>query len=803
MRLQQIFIFFVACCLQTSILWGQDSSIIGVVTDENNIPIPFANVVLKDTASKIISGTITEDSGAFIFDSLEDGSYKLNVSFIGYQDYESNVITLSRKLQLPTIQLLENTESLDEVTLTAKRPVITRESDRLVFNVENSILSSGSTWDIINTTPGVIVRQDELTVRNQRVAVYLNDQRVQLDAAELQSLLEGMGGEAVKAVEVIMNPPARYESEGGPILNIVSSKAKFEGYKGSVNARGTYGIFPKHYFGMSHFWKTKKVNLFFNYGYNPLKKTKQNDNFINYFLPSGTASWNQDFELKQWTQAHSANLILDYAISERQTLGITAIGLLSPNETALGRSLTDIDQDIDPFSIRTISGVDSEKSNIALDINYDYALENANFSTNVHYTNYNRDVNQRLTSAYRDDDQSLFRTVRFNSQALQDIEIYTAQLDFSSMLGKVSFETGVKYATIDSRSKIDFSNVQNEGNNGLSLAENDDFLYDENVFAGYLSFAREWKKWSIKTGLRAEQTDSKGNSLILNETVDLSYLEWFPSAYIQFKASTNHVFSIDYGRKLERPRYQDLNPFSYFINENNVITGNSGLLPSFSHNFNLNYAIQEKYFFDVYYRDNGENILILPLQDNVNQVLRTERQNAVASKSWGIDFTHAKSIAKWWYFYTYLSAFHEEETFVARESNDEIVTNAVEGVFVSGYNFFTLDKEKGWKAEASIEYLSKFLSASYVVDGTTNVSLGISKSFWNDRAQLTIKGNDLLGEANALARSQYLNQDNAYLAIPETQNLQIGFKYNFGNFKLEDNKRSIDKKELERLEITN
>lgn len=783
-------------------LLSQEFALSGKIVSSDGEPIPFANVVLLSPEAEVIKGAISEENGSFAFNEVPAGSYKIRASFVGFTEYNSPVFSVSSDKVLDDISLEENAESLDEVTVTAKKPVIRREADRIVFNVENSIISSGSTWDILKSTPGVVEKQGSLTVRNQGIQVYLNDRKVELTDFELKGLLEGLGGETIKEIEVIMNPPARYDAEGGPILNIISSQSKFEGYKGSITARGTYGIFPKHYFGTSHFLKGKKVNLFFNYSYNPLKLSHQSDNFINYFNPQGGRDrWVQDFERITNTNAHNANLILDYQVSEKHSLSLSVLGLYSPNEVSANTNRTIVTPAIDdPFGINTNSGIDSEKTNLAIDLQYKITLKKGALSSNLHHTRYNREVAQSLNSDYTDAQGASFSTVRFNSDAIQDIEIYTGGLDYTTTLGSVNFETGAKFSIIDSRSTINFTDIQNDFQNGLSEASNDDFLYDENVFAGYVSFAKDWKKWSAKAGLRAEQTESLGNSLVLNQQVDLNYFEWFPSAFVQYQASENHSWSLDYGRKLDRPRYQDLNPFASFLNENNFNTGNPNLLPSFSNNFNLNYSLKNSYFFDIYFRDNGENILTLPFQDNVNQVLRTERQNALGSKSWGFDFQHARSITKWWYFYTYISIFHEEETFRAVESDNVEYTNEVDGVYLSAYNSFTLSKDKTWTAEASVGYFSNFISASYIQDPTTNVTLGLKKSFWKERATLTVTASDVLGEANALLTSRYLNQDNAYFAVPETQNLRIGFTYNFGNFKLEDNERSIDKNEIDRID---
>lgn len=781
-------------------LLGQEYSIEGSVVDQNNTSIPYCNVILMDSAQSIVSGTITEDNGTFIFDSLQQGEYVVKVSFVGYKDYVSDTIMLSQKHTIPTIQLMPSAETLGEIVLTGRKPVITRKLDRLVFNVENSILSNGSTMDILKRTPGVVVNQDKITVRNEGVTVYLNNRRVQLDSQEVQALLESLGGDVVQSVEVIQNPPAEYDSEGGPVLNIITSKSVSVGYKGNVNVRGTYGIFAKHSFGTSHFFKSEKVDLFFNYSFNPRKQSHRSPSFINYSDQGIATEWDQDFERKERTKAHNTNISLDYKATEKTVLSFAAVGLYSPNEFNTTRSFIDVSSSAaDPFDIKTTSGLRSERTNLAFDAGIRHSLEKGSLSANVHFTTFDRERTQNLRSVYRDDADAILQVVRFNNLARQDIEIYTGQLDYTTTLGKLDFQAGAKVSIIDSQSKIDFLSIQDDGTSGLDQAQNDDFLYDENVVAGYVSFARYWEKWSAKAGLRVEQTNSKGNSLVLNVINDLDYLEWFPTAYLQYKPSEKHSLSIDYSRRLDRPRYQDLNPFSYFLNENNFSQGNANLLPSFSNSLSLNYTLNSSYSFDLYYRDNGENIITLPFQDNINQVLRTVRQNALDSKSWGVDFTHDRSIASWYSIYGYLSAFHEEETFLAVESGNASYTNDIDGFYAYVGNNFTFSKDKTLTGTLSLEYLSTFLSGSYQQEATISLNTGIRKTLWNNRGVLNVQVNDLLNRANGLLTSRYLNQDNGYRVFNETQNLRVGFTYKFGNFKLRDNQKSIDKTERDRI----
>lgn len=792
---------FLVFWLSSLMLIAQDFSLSGKVIDVQNQAIPFANVLLLNPDKTISQGTVTQEDGSFLIEGLDTAGYQLKIAFVGYDDYISDAFALSNDEVFPTVQLNEVTESLEEVVLLGKKPTVVRLADRLVFTVENSIVSNGSTWDILQRTPGVINSQDNLLIRGQNATIFLNDNKVQLSPDELKNLLENLGGDTIKSIEVIANPPAQFDAEDGPVLNIITRKNIMPGYKGSVNAASTYAVFPKYSFGTSHYFKGEKLNLFANYSFNKRKEFKEVESYIN-FRENGirTARWDIDFDRITRSEGHNANVILDYNVDTKNTISFSALGFLSPNMTFRNQTLTDAQglDDTDNFNINTNSQLNTDEVNLALDLKYDLELRNGNLSTNLHYTHYDKDRSQRLGSDYTFDQDLVFRNVDFSTAAEQVIDIYTAQLDYETKLGEVTLETGAKISSIDSQSKIDFFDIDDDVQS-FNSELSDNFTYDENVYAGYLSLAKEWESWSVKAGLRAEQTESIGTSIVLNTVQDLNYLEWFPSAYVQYTPNERHSFALDYGRRLARPRYQDLNPFSYFVTENNVSQGNPNLLPAFANTFNFNYTYKSSYSFDVYFKDNGENIVTLPFQDNSNFVLRTNRQNALESLSYGLDFTHGRTVVKGWYSFLYTSLFHEEETFLAIESDNAIVTNEVDGVYVSLTNYITLNKAKTFTGELSLAYFSQFLSGSYKQEANTNLTAGLRHSFWKKRATLQVTVSDLLGEANALLFSRYLNQDNGYFAVPETQNVRIGFTYNFGNFDLEDNNRSIDKTERDRL----
>jgi outer membrane receptor protein involved in Fe transport len=803
MRIACIFLLVFLTSLN---LVAQTYQIKGKVVNRENQIIPYANILLLQASdSTFVKGTSADDNGLFAITEVEPNLYLLQASYVGIGS-EPRALDITKDVSLGALIIPLETNDLEEVVVTAKRPTLKRLADRLVFSVENTVVSQGTSWDILRNTPGVIVNQEELQIRGQSATVYLNDRKVQLSGQEVKSLLEGLSGTTIKSVEVIANPPARYEADGGPILNIVTAKNIIPGYKGSVNASYTQAVFPKYNFGTSHYYKTDKLNLFANYSISPKKEIKKTDKGINFIDNTNSifSRWDTKYNQIIRTQAHSANLILDYDFNDQNSINLTSNMTLNPgqeSETFLTNEIRDSQRVLDStFTTQNNTGADN--TNLALDLTYVHKLKKpgARLSLNGHYTYYDAEAEQNLSSIYFDDNGSFIRNFGFDTGSQQDIQIYTGQADYSSPIGNASIEAGLKVSSISSESSVDFFNfigTDDEVNASLS----DDYVYDENVYAAYFSLVKNWEKWSMKVGLRGELTKAEGTSLTLNQVNTQDFFEPFPSLYVLYSPSDNHSFAFDYGRNVNRPKYNDLNPFRYFFNENDFEEGNPGLFPSFANNFNLNYTLNSEFFFDIYYRDNGKNIADLVFQNNNSQTLVELKQNVLGSKSYGLDFTVSKNVFPFWFLYAYTSLFHEEETFLAVESNNQEFTNEVDGVYSYLANYLTLSKDGTFTGELTMTYLSKFLFGSYVSGEQLNLTLGLRKSFFNNRATISVAAEDLLERNITTYTSRYLNQDNFYRIRLEQQFIRVGITYNFGNFRLQDNQREIDKKERERLEL--
>lgn len=792
-------------CLAPLFLCSQSFTISGSLVDEERNPLAFGNILLLNvTDSSQIKGSSADEFGKFVIDGVSTGVYFLQAQYFGYSSLVIN-LDVQANIKLGELPMYLEGNALDEVVLTGLRPTIERQSDRVIFRVENTILSQQSTWDILRKAPGVILIQDKLEIRGQEATVYLNDRRVQLSSDEINDLLKGLSGDMIASIEVIPVPPARYDAEGGPILNIRTRQNIIPGYKGSIRSQYEQAIYSKYSFGTSHYYKGKKVGMLLNYNINPRKEYKQTDFYANFFDPSESiyARWETGMERINRSLDQQATFMLDYDPSEKDHLNFTANLSTSPNKTGdyqintlMRNALGVLDS-----TLLTTSALEDDKVNLTADLSYDHQYDKVGkyIKANIHHTQYNLNRRQKGSSDYFNPQGGFLRNFGFSTLAEQNIDITTAQLDYYSPTESGSFEAGFKGSYINSMSRIDYLDV----NNTLppfDIALSDVFKYAEGVGAAYASLTQNWDPWTLKAGLRLEHTEVSANSLTLDQINTQSYFKPFPNIFIGHTLGKESSINLSYNRKITRPNYQDLNPFRFFVNENNYEEGNPNLVPNFSQNFNLNLSLKNTFFVDFYYRDNGKYISPLSFQDNSNQVLLEIFQNVERSHSYGVDFTLSTQLAKFWDFYAYTSVFHEDEVFLDPERQEGTLNNQVNGFYGYFSNDLSFSKDGTFTGEVSVLYLSGFLYGTYKMTETTTLNIGVRKSFGEGRAVISLVGEDLLYRSNARYISRYRTQDNGYAPLPETRLFRLGFTYNFGNFRLNSRTSTIKNDELERIQ---
>ncbi|MFT5256277.1 MAG: hypothetical protein ACI9RL_001634, partial [Candidatus Paceibacteria bacterium] len=700
---------------------------------------------------------------------------------------------------LGTILLHEKTEELDAILIRASKPTIDKRADRLVFNVENTVLSIGNTQNLLKKTPGVFEMEGTYMVQNSPAVIYINNKRVYLTSDELSALLRGYSADNIKSVEVITNPPASYDAEGVAVININTSKGISLGYKGNVSGQWTQGTFAKYQLGSSHFYKNNWLHVYSSYNYNPRRDLKLDDARIGFFNPDGSRSerWFTKLEKVDRSAAHNFNTIVDMTVNERNSLSFSGNFSTNQNNDVTYQNETLVLQEGATMftGFNANSQFENNRTNGFANAQWQHVLneEGASLSLQGNYIFTDSDQLQNLSTRFFDADQTTTGTNSFLTDTFQEIDIYTAKLDFITTIGSYDFSSGLKFSNVSSTSSQNFFDTNSGSTLNPSLS--DLFLYEENIFAAYAQIDRSWEKWSLAAGLRLEQTDVEGDSQSLGQVNTQEYLELFPNLALTHQLNENNSYTLSYKRTIDRPRYTDLNPFKTFLNDFNFNTGNPNLQPSFNNKFTLSWNHQNTWFIDTYFLYTKDLLSDVPFQNNTNNTLNIQSINLNYELQYSIDLATYQYINKSWYTGVSASLFYMENETKAIQSGNVDVVSSTTGFYLNSFNRFNMSEDRTLSMDVDVSYLSSILFGTYEWGGSFVTNVSFNKSIWKRRAQLTLAFNDIFSTQNQRMDTRYLNQDNNYLALPETRTVTLGFTYNFGNFRLENNEITTPEEE--------
>lgn len=797
-----LFLFSILCTSQNIVVDG-------LVKDLSNNPIPFANITLfSENESTFIAGATTNEEGYFVFDNLKTGTVNLKISFLGFNEFEKTY-SIEENINIGTIILEEKTEELDGVVVVAKRPTVKRMVDRLVFNVENSTLSNNNVLDVLKHTPGVLVNNGTISVKNSTPMVYINDRKVHLSIEEVQQLLEGTPANNIKSIEVITNPPAKYEAEGGAVLNIVTSKNIIAGYNGSIFGNYKQGSeYPKYALGTSHFFKTKKLSTYLNYNISPKREFRHNDEFINFIDDDNAvfSSWETDFKRTQKSANQNINANFDYTINDKNSLGFSTNILIAPREPSKTRTNSETlvfgkDMVLDSI-FNTSNRLVEEKFNLAFTLDYlhQFDREGEKISASLHHTNYDFSNFQNVNTGYFLPNEDIaFRDNQFQTFSSQKIKLYTSQIDYELPTGDSGqFEAGGKVSNINSESILNQFVFVN-GNREEDLQNSDTFLYDETNYAGYLSFAKDWEDWSLKSGLRAEYTEIDGNSLSTSQMGNNSYFKLFPSLHLSNKINDNNELYLNYNRRIYRPRYSQLNPFKYFINDNTFISGDPNLRPQIDDEIILGYTFMQNHSFEVYYRNEANPIILALFQDNDNNLIKYVNTNIERSVSYGVYYGSYLTLSNYWNVSLTASVFYYGNEFNSIAGNGVVFTSNKWTTYVEILNSITLLEDNSLNIDMSFVYISPYAEGPSILGARSSLDISLRKSFWNNKASLSIGVVDVFNNYNFTETSRFLNQDVFIDSRKESRLITFGFNYKFGNYRLSNSKKDDDLSERNRI----
>lgn len=779
---------------------AQEIRISGRVIDQQENPIYFANIVLLNPNDSIlVQGTSTNEDGTFALESLHSGNYILQASYIGYILYSTS-LNITTDTELSDIVLKVDTQELQAVEVTKDLPVLEKKTGKLVFHVANTSLSSLSSYEILQQTPGVLTMGDVISIKNSKTTVYINNRRVYLDDSELKSFLQSYAGSNVSDIEIILNPSSKYDADSGYIINIQTNKNVSVGYKGSLEGTYKQGVYSKYGLGTNHYYKSNFLDIYAGYNINQQKWYKEDQGYIQFYQAQQLDDyWEWDMYKTSKYTSHHLNTIFDFTLDDSNFLSLSTNVSFQPNHHVDNQVQTrNYTSTRDYIGGNNALGVlENDNTNIAVNATYTKEINDRNsLSLQTNYVYYHDTSTQGLNTSFFDANEELSQENFLETDGDQQNTIFTAQGDYSMEMQTESLlDFGVKFARISSKSEMLYI-----GSYVPINASDDHFKYQENNLSLYVNYSKDWDTWSFQTGVRGESTSISGVSQALGEINGQDYFELFPNIGLQHQLSENHLLGIYYKRGINRPRYQSLNPYRYYINEYNFISGNPNLTRSIENRVGLEYTYSDNFIFDLYYQNIKGDLNRFSFQDNENKFLYNAYFNAEEFYQYSLDFTYYSYITKNWFVSLYSSAYYYNIGFEAIESDPEVVNLDTFGFFGQLNNWVTLSKDRTWRATVNLEYLTGFYFGNYYLNNRFKTSVGLRKLIWEGRGEFNMNLADVFNSVNVPLKIDYLNQNNWYSARPETRVLTLSFKYKFGNYNLKDNQRDLEIKEQQRLE---
>jgi hypothetical protein len=764
----------------------------GKVLNENNVPLDLVSVTMVLNLEPESAQTkYTDVDGSFEIGPLKAGKYTLMLRNLGFEPYQQELSLEGGNpvIEVPNINLVQNAKLLKEVTITSKVPFVERKLDRTIINVDALISNAGSNvLDALERAPGVSVDQNGGIKLKGRggVSVFIDDKPSYLSGSELESYLKSLSTDNIKRIEIMTNPPAKYEAAGNSgVINIITKRNKGLGVNGNAVLSFQQGQYSRSNNSLNINSNTKKFSLYANLS-GGFRNSFQDLNINRYYKNADeirTSSFSQNSYIVQDGKSANAKIGADYYLNESSTIGTSIKGLSSPggNQTdnvAIIRGANGIESS----RVKADNNTRSSFDNLAYNAYYRRQLDSlgSNLIFDVDYVTYRTNGDQKFKNFVSDSSGLQTYQDQVNGKLPSDIKIFAMKGDFTKMLNQsTKLEAGLKTAYSNTDNQAIYSTTIDgvtQPNYDLSNA----FTYKEWIHAAYFSLTKSFGNFDVQAGLRAERTVLEGNQLgniLKPDTLfNRAYINLFPTFFASWKADGNgfNIFSFSFGRRIDRPYFQDLNPFVSPLDKFTFYGGNPGLLPTYSNNFSLSHSY--KGFLNTSF--NFSKTL-----DGVNETLEikdgiyySRPGNIATNYTYSLSVDGAVPVAKWYSINAYIETGHL--VFKSQLYNQQLNSNGTY-FFITANNSFNLGKD--WNAELRGDYQSDVISGQLLIKSYGTLNLAFQKKILGNKGTIKLAFGDILytRRADGIINNLQLT-DADWNSRLDTRSATLSFSYRFG-----------------------
>ncbi|HVI48704.1 MAG TPA: outer membrane beta-barrel family protein [Chitinophaga sp.] len=678
------------------------------------------------------------------------------------------------KKDTTTVKNLKTVEILNRKKLFEKKP------DRLIYNVQNSISAqTDNLWGQILKLPGVSSNAGNgLNYQNQSIRVLINDKPQTLSGEDLAEYLKSIPANNVSKIELITNPPSRYDAQGGVIINIVTQK-KDKGIYGSIQSVYEQGT-------MSRFRNSADLNIQESkFGIN-MRYSLSNGTYLSYgndetyYQKPGNviSAWKGNYDQPRNNSRHFYQVIFDYYLDKKSTLSAEFNG--SNNRTTGNNVSNNLISHGDILDSIVSSTAHSRipANNYSGNITYNLKIDSTGKQLLIYsdYTNYYKNsgqtvIGQTFDKAYnkRSPDNN------FDINTTQNINLFSIAIDYTTpVFGKYKLETGVKYAFSQINNNLNYY-TYTANSPTTDTTKSNQFIYTEHNAAAYTSISGTWKTTDFKAGIRVENTNTKGESVTNRETNKTQYLKIFPSVSLGTKIGAKHYVDFSYNRRISRPEYFRLNPFRYYGTPYQIFVGNPFLKPSLTDRWALGYTYDDNLYVTLYYTLINNSFQQLTYQDNVTSTLTYTHVNFGQKKEFGIYAGYSKSIAAWEVnLYFQLTRQIHQTMYL-----DKVLDNRNWRSTFSADNTFKISKKKNIDVQLSTWYVSGSVQGIFVAGSSFGTDIFLRKQFpprWNASLGVT----DLFLSQSAWYEVNYQGQHLRSIEWGDSRQVRLSLSYKFG-----------------------
>ncbi|MDF7811019.1 TonB-dependent receptor [Hymenobacter sp. YC55] len=776
----------------------------GTVQEASGQAVTFATLTLHRAAdSVVVKSEFSDDKGGFRLVAVAPGRYLVLASQVGFvRRWSAPFEVAGAEVKLPTITLqASGATNLKEVTVVGQKPLFERLADRTIVNVEGSTLAAGaSSLEVLGRSPGVTVDgNDNLALKGrQGVMVLIDGKRQPMTGSELADYLRALPADQVKSIELITNPPAKYEAQGSAgIIAINLKKDQRQGSNGTVNASyglGRYGN-GKYIAGISANHRQKKLNLFGSYSY------ADRENF-------GALTINRDFfsypnQQKQFEgstlqenfshslgRSHTWKAGLDYNFGENTVIG----GTVNGQQYNTVQDGTNNSEQLNAFGgpqslYRSTNDRSYVTSNVAANLNFRHTFSTDSagareLTADADYAYYDSRRLQQLNTLFTLPKDS---TDLLDGNQKGELTIKSVKADYTHPISKqLRLEAGGKVSWVHADNDVLF---RVPGPDGIGLVRDpfrsNHFIYDENINAGYVNVNYTLTGWTLQGGLRGEHTDVTGRPEDPKDNFDRNYFQLFPSAAVKRTFSDKHETSLSLSRRIDRPSYGQLNPFRTYIDATTFGAGNPNLRPQTSYNFELTHTFRQKYSIGLSYSVTSDPIIgtVQPADDSTRAVVSTS-QNLGQQQYVALTLNAPLEIAKWWTMNNNVVVYYNHFTGSLAGTN----LNAGKAAYnVNSTSTFPLGK--GWTIDLTGSYQSPEVYGFFRLRPQGQVTAGVQKSVWERKGTLKLNVTDIFYTGVTRATSTYNNYVERFYQRGDSRVATFSFSYRFGNEKVAPTRR--------------